>query len=79
MFQQRHQHHLLTKIARVVETFNPKRNNVNNNNKEGKIENSNASCHIHCAKNNNNANVILIIIKKLNNHDGNGITKHSYN
>src|SRR5699024_6435653 len=49
----------LDNIDLVVETFNPRRNNVSNNNKEGKIEKS--------------AREILHKIRILNNHPGNGM------
>jgi hypothetical protein len=61
------------KIARVVETFNPKRNKVNNKINDGKIENCNGSFIFIDVRMTNNAREILIIIKKLNNQPGNGM------
>src|SRR5699024_10779599 len=63
----------LDKIDLVVETFNPRRNNVSNNNKEGKIENCNG-CFVFIETNiTMNAREILHKICILNNHPGNGM------
>lgn|SRR5690625_3123230 len=62
------------KIDLVVETFKASRNNVNNNNKEGKIENCKASFVFIETKITTKAKDILIKINMLNNHPGKGIT-----
>ena len=61
------------KIDLVVETLIPRRNNVNNSNNEGNIENCNGSCVFIDTKMTKNANEKLIKIRTLNNHPGNGI------
>ena len=60
-------------MARVVETFNPKRNKVKSNNSEGKTENCSGSVIFIAVNKTNRANVILMISKILNNHVGSGI------
>src|SRR5690625_2090458 len=61
-------------IDLVVETFNPRRNNVNSNNKEGNIENCKASCVFIDTKITSNAREILQRMSTLNSHPGNGTT-----
>src|SRR5690625_5739518 len=63
----------LAKIDLVVETFNPRRNNVSNNSKEGNIENCNASWVFIDTKMTINAREILHKMSILNNHPGNGM------
>src|SRR5699024_520903 len=61
-------------IERVVETFKPKRNNVNSNNNDGKIENCNASCVFIDTKMTISASDMLHNIKTLRSQPGNGMT-----
>src|SRR5699024_8753900 len=56
-----------------VERFNTRRNNVSNNNKEGKIENCNRSFVFIETKMTMSAREILHKIRLLNNHPGNGM------
>src|SRR5699024_11981409 len=63
----------LEKIDHVVETFNQKRNNVSNNNKERKIENCNGSFVFIETNITMSAREILHKISILNNHPGNGM------
>src|SRR5699024_2665669 len=62
------------KVERVVDTFKPNRTKVNNNSKEGKMENCNASCVIMETRMTISANEILHKIRMLSSHPGNGIT-----
>src|SRR5699024_10870813 len=63
----------LDKIDLVVDTFNPKRNNVNSNNSEGNIENCNASCVFMETRMTSKASEILSKMSTLNNHPGSGM------
>src|SRR5699024_8463069 len=64
----------LDNIDLVVETFNPRRNNVSNNNKEGKIENCNGSFVFIETKMTMSVREMLHKIRMLNNHAGNGMS-----
>src|SRR5699024_8220898 len=59
------------KIDLVVETFKPRRNNVNNSSNEGKMENCNASCVFIDTKITSSASEILQRMSTLNSHPGN--------
>src|SRR5690625_2358166 len=63
----------LAKIDLVVETINPRRNNVSNNSKEGNIKNCNASWVFIDTKMTINAREILHKMSMLNNHPGKGM------
>src|SRR5690606_26996901 len=61
-------------IARAAETFGPRRNNVNINNKDGKTENCNASWMYIATNTTSKANEIFNKISTLSSHPGNGMT-----
>src|SRR5699024_1537152 len=62
------------KIDLVVDTFNPSRNKVNSNKREGNMENCSASCVFIDTKITISAKEMLHKIRILNSHPGNGIT-----
>src|SRR5690625_353664 len=62
------------KIDRVVETFRPKRNKVNNSKREGKIENCRAFCVFIDTKMTSKAKEIFSKIRILNSQPGKGMT-----
>jgi len=63
----------LLRIDLVVETFRPNRKSVNNNNREGNIENCNGSFIFIEVRSTRSASEIFTMINKLNNQDGNGM------
>src|SRR5690625_8005605 len=64
----------VAKMDLVVDTFKPRRNNVSNNNKDGKMKNCNGSCIFIDTNMTINAKELLHKINKLNSHHGKGIT-----